>query len=199
MTLIDARSGLDPAATFTRNKRRLFHPAVALAVAGITALTIDSETAPWELKLTVRLHISNRNAEFCTSTIRNVEHIFFYSLSVGYVVRTTSFVKITWPVISIMAAAIRVDFRTGQFRIKHSGKHPIKQEIVLFVFFHYDLFLYFCGLVALNVAQDLWGRTDLVLFSVVYGWESVWTTHCIGSLLSTRFVATYSRKITCEC
>ena len=45
-TLIDARNGLDLAATFTRNKRRLFHPAVALAVAGITALTIDSETAP---------------------------------------------------------------------------------------------------------------------------------------------------------
>ena len=37
----------------------------------------------------------------------------------------------------------------------HSGKHPIKQEIVLFVCFHYDLFLYFCGLVALYVAQDL--------------------------------------------
>ena len=41
-----------------------------------------------------------------------------------------------------MAAAIRVDFRTGQFRIKHSGKHPIKQEIVVFVCFYYYFFFF---------------------------------------------------------
>ena len=63
-TLIDARSGLDLADTFTRDKRRLLHSAAALAAAGTTALTIDNETAPWELKLTVQWHISNRDAEF---------------------------------------------------------------------------------------------------------------------------------------
>ena len=45
-TLIDARNGLDLPATFTRNKRRLLHPVVALTAAGTTVLTIDSETAP---------------------------------------------------------------------------------------------------------------------------------------------------------
>ena len=45
-TLIDARNGLDLAATLTRDKRRLLHPVVALTAAGTTVLTIDSETAP---------------------------------------------------------------------------------------------------------------------------------------------------------
>ena len=46
MTLIDTRSGLDLAATFTRDKRRLLYSVVALAAAGTTVFTIDSETAP---------------------------------------------------------------------------------------------------------------------------------------------------------
>ena len=62
--MINARSGLDLAATFMHDKRHLLHPAVALAAAGTTVLTIDSEMAPWELKLTVQWHISNLDAEF---------------------------------------------------------------------------------------------------------------------------------------
>ena len=57
-------------------------------------------------------------------------------------------VKIMWPVISIMAAAMACWVSNcPTLRIYHGGKHPIKQEFFLFVFFFtmiFSVFLWYC-------------------------------------------------------